>query len=100
MSTVTLAEVKQYLRVIHDDDDALLQDLIDSAEREARAFLAHDSLEVDETDIDAPEVPPDVLTAIKLLVRADYEAADAAQVLAWRTCAELKMWPYRQDIGV
>jgi hypothetical protein len=100
MSTVTLAEAKQYLRVIHDDDDTLIQDLIDGAEREARAFLAHDSLEVDGVDSSEPQVPHDVLTAIKLLVRADYEAADAAQALAWRQCAELKMWPYRQDIGV
>lgn len=100
MSVVTVAEVKQYLHIVHDDDDAELQDLIDSAEREARSFLGHDSLEVDETDVDAPTVPADVKMAVKLLVRADYDATDPDQALAWRKCAEVKMYPYRQNIGV
>lgn len=100
MSEVSVAEVKEFLRIVHDDDDAMLQALIDSAEREARSFLGHDSLEVDETDVDAPTVPADVKTAIKLLVRADYDATDAEQAQAWRKCAEVKMYPYRQNIGV
>lgn len=32
MSVVTVAEVRLFLRVIHTDDDALLQALIDAAE--------------------------------------------------------------------
>jgi hypothetical protein len=97
---VTLAEVKQYLRQIHDDDDDLLQSLIDGAEREALAFLGSDTLEVDETDIDAPSVPADVISAIKMLVRADYEATDPEVANAWRKCAEIKMYPYRSGLGV
>jgi len=100
MSTVTLVEVKQYLRVIHDDDDTLIQDLIDAAERQALSYLAHDSFEVDLSDVDVPTVPPDVLMAIRLMVRADYEAADPTIAEQWRDVAHGKLYPYRQGFGV
>lgn len=108
MSTLSLDSLKSYLRVIHSDDDSLLQDLLDAAESEALAYLRADSFEavIDNfptyfnTSSSETVLPPEIQGAIKLLVRADYEAVEASHAAAWRDLARDKMWPYRLEIGV
>ncbi|MGL4711661.1 MAG: head-tail connector protein [Shewanella sp.] len=39
MSTITLEQAKQFLDVIHDEDDAKLQLLLNAAEDEACQFM-------------------------------------------------------------
>lgn len=69
----TLADLKAFLRVTHDDDDALLTRLLGSATREALAWMDDDRL----PDVPGPAVevdlPEDVLQAIFLLVQADFD---------------------------
>ncbi len=69
----TLSDCKAFLRVTHDDDDALLTRLIGSAVREALAYLDDDRL----PDVPGPavemDIPEDVLQGIFLLVQADYD---------------------------
>jgi len=110
MSAVDLASVKRFLRVDHTADDALLQELLDSAESQALSFLNADSFdhvtsifatyfESSSGSSSEPSPPPDVLTAIKHLVRADYEAASASEAADIRTLAERMLFPYRMELG-
>lgn len=87
---LTLAEVKQDLRVIHDSDDNLLSDLLSAAESEVMAFM----------NLDYVPDTPDVGSAIKLLVRGMYDEADPTKLEYYRRAAESKMFPYRAGIGV
>ncbi|HSH43855.1 MAG TPA: head-tail connector protein [Arenicellales bacterium] len=110
MSELTLESVKQYLRVIHDADDTLLQNLLDAAEDEAKRFTNRDYLPT--LPLDYPEesssedipssgdpIAPSVFTAVCCLVKADYEAGpEDARLL--RQAAETKLMPYRTEIGV
>ncbi len=113
MSTVTVDQIKAYLRVTHNSDDTLLQTLIDGAEDEALQFLDRDSLPrrgeaaVDEEDSNQPEAASDsddlapvVRLGIYLIVQAGYEAKDAAEMNAVRRAAEVKWMPYRNRLGV
>lgn len=112
MSVVLLADVKAALRVVHMSDDALLQQLIDSAESEALNFMGRDSLprigeecpdECDTSRVENPvsdgdTLPAAVRGAIFILVQMDYEAqpADlAALTKAWQQ----KLWPFRCGLG-
>lgn len=95
MSTVTVAEAKQYLRIVHDDDDALVQSLIDAAEQWVMRTMRTTTLEVLETETDAPSVPEDVVTAIKLHIRAHYEEQDPDKVQKWCGVAEQILYPYK-----
>lgn len=116
MSVVTVAEVRLFLRVIHTDDDALLQALIDAAEDEACRFCDRDYLptlpvdyppEYDSSssemseDVPSSEDPiaPSVRQAIYYLVQSYYEAdPDAAEKL--RSAARTLCFPYRARLGV
>lgn len=111
MSTVTLDSVKRFLRVDHAHDDTLLQELLDSAESRALAFLNADSFahvaqvfstyfEDSSTTSSEASPPPDVFTAVKHLVRADYEAEDASEAANIRHLAESMLYPYRMEMGV
>lgn len=111
MSEFTLTSVKRFLRVIHTADDALLQDLVDSAEAEAMRFTNRTELPTLPVDYPASEasedvpssgdpVAADVFTAICLLVKADYEATTPEEVAGYRKAAEVKLWPYRALLGV
>jgi hypothetical protein len=116
MSQITVGEVKQYLRVIGTADDALLHLLIDGAEQEACRFLNRENLPTlpleypAESSSEGPyseEIPssedpvaPDVVIAVCLLVKADYEATTPAEVEGYRKAAETKLQPYRRALGV
>lgn len=102
MSThIQLVEIKRYLRVIHDLDDELLTDLLVSAEDEAMRFMNRTSIPIgfDSDYSDIGGVPGSVFTAVACLVKADYEAKpDEQQRL--REIAEIKLMPYREEMGI
>lgn len=108
MSTLSLESVKEYLRVIHNDDDNMLQELLDSAESEVLSFLNADSFEsvlahfsvAFSTSSSESVLPPDIATQIKILVKADYEEQDPAKVAQWRDLVERRLFPYRMELGV
>lgn len=104
MSIVSLAEAKNFLGVIHGADDGMLERMILAAEDEALNFIAHSSFE-NLTECDSSVVvsegalPEDVWMAVMLLVQANYRAAPE-QAAALRKAAEMKLMPYRCDMGV
>lgn len=101
MSTYTLASIKEFLRVVHSADDALLQDLLDGAEDEALRFLGLTAFpeEIDSNNPSSPVIPASIFVAVCCLVKADYEAsADDTERL--RKIAETKLQPFRQGLGV
>lgn len=111
MSIVTLNQVKADLRVIHDQDDTLIQILIDASEDEALRFmnrsemptLPYDLPEESSTeDIPSTEDPvvPSVYAAIFLLVKAKYDGMNADEIEGLRKCAETILQPYRTEIGM
>lgn len=113
MSTVKIESVRAFLRVTHDSDDGLLQELIDGAEDEALHFLDRDLLPrrneaaIDECDSNQPEpvsdsddLAPVVRQGILLIVQAGYEGVDAEEMQAVRRAAETKWMPYRNRLGV
>lgn len=106
MSAVSIESVKRDLRIIHNSDDVLLQELIDSAERECLQFLNIDALpgleESSEVSSETvyPVVEPDVARAIRLIVRGGYEETDITKLSAYRSAAESLLMPYREGLGV
>jgi hypothetical protein len=113
MSIVKVEQIKAYLGVIHNSDDAKLQVLIDGAEDEALQFLDRDELPrarataVDECDSNQPEpvsdsddLAPVVRMGIYLIVQAMYDGATADEMNKVRMAAEVKWFPYRQRLGV
>lgn len=111
MSTVTLAEVKRWCRVIHTADDALLQDLIDQAEDEALRFLNRTqppTLPVDDPDSPSSEDIPSsedpaaasFNKAVCILVQAAYETPKPDEQAKMRQNAEMVLFPYRTGLGV
>lgn len=105
MSLVVLDQAKRDLRIIHDDDDDILQVYIDGAENEALQYLDMASFDVlldqisDGTSSE-PQLPPSVRIAILLLVRSKYEVATPDQITAFRTAAETLLQPFRTGIGL
>ena len=109
MSVIALATIKSYLRVTHTSDDTLLQTLLDGAEDEALRFMNRSELpglsydlpedSSSEPDIDTePSIAPSVIVGVALLVSCDYDAApDERETL--RKAAEVKLQPYRTEIG-
>lgn len=117
MSVIDLSRIKSALRVTHSMDDALLQDLLDGAEEEAKRFCNRAQLptlpldyppEYDSSSSEIPEdapssedpVAPDVVNAVSLLVRAVYEAQTPEEAAGWRRAAETMLMPYRTGLGV
>jgi hypothetical protein len=101
---LTLQQVKEYLRITHDADDALLTALTEGAEAQAMRFLGTDTLEVQATLGSSSStdhaVPADVVTAVLLMVRADYEADKPEHAAAWRDVAYERLYAYREGLGV
>lgn len=112
MSIVTIAEVKQDLRITHNLDDTILQRYTDGAEREALNFM-------DRTDFAGPweyvppcasssssssssedSMPDDVRVAIYFLVRSKYDVSDPGDIAVYRSAAEALLHPYRRGLGV
>lgn len=89
----TLSDCKAFLRVTHDDDDALLTRLLGSATREALAWMDDDRL----PDVPGPavemDIPEDVLQGIFLLVQADFDG-DPFKRDAYRKAATALLRPY------
>jgi hypothetical protein len=117
MSFTTLASVKEWCRVFHSSDDALLQALIDETEDEALRFLNRTeppTLPLDyppEYDSSSSEIPEPVPSsddpvaksftkAVKVLVQAYYESPDADERRKAREAFEVILMPYRTGLGV
>lgn len=98
MSTITLEQAKQFLDVIHDEDDAKLQLLLNAAEDEACQFMGRESLTIllDET---TAELPASITMGVMILLQANYQATpeDASKL---RKAAEIKLTPYRIGWGI
>lgn len=100
MSAITLSEAKSFLDVIHNSDDSKLQLLLDAAEDEARMFMNRDDLiEWDTNNSTTDPVPGSIKIGVLLLLQSNYEASpDDAEKL--RRAAEIKLMPYRLEMGV
>jgi hypothetical protein len=100
MSVLTLDEAKSFLDVIHSADDEKLQLLIEAAEDEAKQYLNRSNLEEwDSTNEGIDLVPGSVLLGILLLLQANYQATpDEMEKL--RQVAEMKLTPYRLEMGI
>jgi hypothetical protein len=100
MSTITLNEAKSFLDVIHSADDDKIQLLLDAAEDEARAFLNREDLEEWNSNISSTDpVPGSVKIGVLLLLQSNYQATpDEAEQL--RKVAEMKLQPYRIELGI
>jgi hypothetical protein len=100
MSTITLEEAKSFLDVIHSADDDKIQLLLDAAEDEARAFLNREDLEEWNSNISSTDpVPGSVKIGVLLLLQSNYQATpDEAEQL--RKVAEMKLQPYRIELGI
>lgn len=100
MSVITLSEAKSFLDVIHNSDDSKLQLLLDAAEDEARMFMNRDDLIEWNTNISTTDpVPGSIKIGVLLLLQSNYEASpDDAEKL--RRAAEVKLMPYRLEMGV
>mgnify|MGYP003600274054 CR=1 FL=1 len=90
MSVIALSLVKKDLRVVHTDDDELLQTLLDAAEDEALRFMNLTTL----------PASPSITSAVFLLVRSKYDAEDADAIARLRDCVETLLMPYRIDLGM
>ena len=91
-----LTDVKDALRITHDDDDKLLKRLIDSACYECVKFLNLD----DDGDAQSVvlELPANVFNGVVLMVQADYDG-DPEKRETYRNAA-LNLWqPFRENIG-
>ena len=110
MSAVTVEEIRAFLRIIHTDDDDLLQTLIDAAEDEARRFTNRSQLptlpleypgESSSEEVPSSEDPiaPSVRMAVYYLVQSKYEGAKPDDVPKIRQAAETLLWPYRSELG-
>lgn len=95
MSTVTLAEVKRYVKSVHDEDDIDLQEKIDEAEQWAMDQMRTTTLEVLTTDIDVPTVPASVKMAIKMHVCAHYGEPDPDKAAKWMAIATDALYPHK-----
>lgn len=100
MSAITLTEAKQFLDVIHSSDNAKLQLLLDAAEDEARAFMNREDLYEWDSNISSTDpIPASIKIGVLLLLQANYQATpDDAEKL--RRAAEIKLMPYRLEMGV
>ena len=87
--TVSLADLKAFLRVTHDEDDALLASLMSAAEDELLRYLERSELP-DAASVDL---------AIKFLCRASYDAETADESARWRDVARTTAHSWRTGIG-
>lgn len=115
-SVILLADVKKRLKVFHSADDSDIERAIESAEGEVIRYTGRTQLptmpldyppeydssssEISE-DVPSSEDPiaPEVFDAVCLLVRASYEAVDAAEIAGLRRAALMKIDPFRTGLG-
>lgn len=118
MSTITLAVVKDALRITHDYDDDDLTRRLSSAEQECLRYINRTELptlpfdypvdidgdsssETITEDVPSSEDPvaPDVVEGIILMIQAGYEG-DPTNREAYRKGAESLWTPYRIGWGI
>lgn len=110
MSTITLDEVKEALRITDTDSDSLLQRLLESAEQECMRFTNRSELPTlpleypsesssEEEESSNDPVAPDVANGIILMIQADY-VANPMDRKKFRAAAEELWMPYRRLMGV
>lgn len=99
MSVISLTTAKSFLDVIHNADDTKLNMLLDGAEDEAMRFMNRTSMDEWDSDVSSDPLPPSVVVGVLLLLQATYDAGpdDAAKL---RMAAEVKLMPYRVEMGV
>ncbi len=111
MSVIDLQVVKDRLRVVHDLDDSMLEQLLDGAEDEACRYLNRTQLPTlpqdwptsegeEETPSSDDPVAPVVVEGVCLLVKAGYDAPTGAEMEELRRVAFNMMHPYRIGLGV
>lgn len=89
----SLTDLKAFLRVTHDDDDALLTRLMGSALREALAWMDDARLPAVPGPAVEVDLPEDVVQGAFLLVQADYDG-DPAKREGYRKAATALLRPY------
>lgn len=100
MSIINLALAKSFLDIIHSADDTKLQMLLDAAEDEAAQFMNRPFADVVIELGDGEEVtPPSAVVGVMLLLQAAYQASPD-DVPKLRAAAEVKLMPYRIEMGV
>lgn len=111
MSAISLDIAKRRLRVIGSYNNADLQQALDGAEQEACRFMNRTQLPTlpqdwpsSESSEEVPSsedpVAPDAIEGVLLLVLASYNAATPEEVAGYRAAAEVKLHPYRVNLGV
>ena len=90
MNLVTLEEMKQHLRILHDFDDATIQIYLDSAEQHIKNFLGVEDWEK------VADAPAPVKSAILLLAADLYQnrTMQADQALNNNRAFDLLLGPY------
>jgi len=86
--------------VPHNFDDVMLQQILDSAEEEARLFLNLDELTESSSETTFYQMAPAMMEGVFMLCMASYGAPTADEVAAFRKAAEVKLFPYRTGLGV
>ncbi|MEQ1406153.1 head-tail connector protein [Neorhizobium sp. Rsf11] len=86
MAIVDLDDMKEHLRVLYDDDDALITSKIDAAQAHLESLLGY-TIETEFTT-----VPSDVIEAVMLLVGHWYENREASVVAATIVDTPLSVW--------
>lgn len=100
MSVITLEEAKSFLDVIHNGDDEKLQLLLEGAEDEVKQYLNRINLDEWEAATSSNGfIPASVLIGILLLLQSNYQATPE-EMEQLRKVAEMKLTPYRLEMGV
>ena len=94
---ITLEHAKSFLDVIHSEDDAVLQTLLDGAIDEAMQFL--DREDFSDCGLPEGEYPDSVVVGILILLQANYQASPK-DIVELRHVAETKLMPYRKRLGI
>lgn len=106
MSVIDIEVAKSFLDVFHSEDDDKIQLLLDGAEDEALQIMDRKSFsELCECDSSSEEVeservmPASVKVGVLFLLQASYQASpdDVPKI---RRAAEIKLFPYRCQLGV
>lgn len=83
LEPITLDKAKAHLKVLHEDEDGIIEDYIASARARCEVLtgltLTHDEGE------DPPEINPTILQAMRLLIGSAYHDRDGLELWSIRT---------------
>lgn len=103
MSYIDLAEVKNFLDVIHSHDDTKIQALLDGAEAAALDFMNRthfgELCELDSNYDGTVSLPDNVKLGVYFLVSQYYDGKPEEHELLQKTAERLLM-PYRCEMGI